>query len=474
MIASPRPPTAHPNAGFIPFTPKCVEVPYASPPAGPKVYITGPDISSGPNDVPCGTSYPYDPRNFSLLQGGIGSNQNSPLYGNRFVQVDEVCAANPLLSRIVAVPLNTFYGTSQAQADALATLAATQKALYLLQQQGCKDVLFANTDQSFTATCQPGTIGDAVTVTIPQGSYFSPISQAAADALAATVAHQQALAGLSCTQVQLPQIQLQPVGGQINSGQTFTLFSAASGVPAPTYQWYLGNSGDQSQPIVGANFPAYTTLALLLTSSFWVQAVNAYGSANSNTATVIVGAAPTAPVIVSAPSGGTVKQPSSFTLSVVAIGTPTLTYQWYLGFTGDTTQPVAGATNNSYTITTNTATPGSYNYWVKVTNGLGSTNSPTAVVVIQNNPPTVVVTWIPLFPHPSTPFTLTASVSGIGVLGYQWYVGLSGDTSSPIVGATNSSLPRTAGGPGTEHFWCQVAGLYGNGNSNTASVIVQP
>ncbi len=83
-----------------------------------------------------------------------------------------------------------------------------------------------------------------------------------------------------------PTITAQPASVTISSGQTATLSVAASG--ATGYQWYQGSSGDTSNPIAGATTTSYTTPALTATESFWVQASNACGSANSNTATVTV------------------------------------------------------------------------------------------------------------------------------------------------------------------------------------------
>jgi hypothetical protein len=65
-------------------------------------------------------------------------------------------------------------------------------------------------------------------------------------------------------------------------------------------------------------------------------------------------------------------------MTVTATGSGTLTYQWYRGTTGNTTQPVAGATSASYT--TPKLSRGTYTYWVRVTGGCGSVNSTTVTV----------------------------------------------------------------------------------------------
>jgi hypothetical protein len=90
----------------------------------------------------------------------------------------------------------------------------------------------------------------------------------------------------SCT---APSITSQPLGQSIQSGQTATLTVTASGTSLLSYQWYQGASGDTSQA-VGTNSSSFTTPALTLHTSYWVQVSNSCGSADSATATVIVGA----------------------------------------------------------------------------------------------------------------------------------------------------------------------------------------
>lgn len=88
-----------------------------------------------------------------------------------------------------------------------------------------------------------------------------------------------------------PVITTHPIGTTIASGGTTTLTVAASGSPAPTYQWYVGSSGDTSGPVSGATSSSFTTPALTATTSYWARASNTSGSADSNTATVTISSA---------------------------------------------------------------------------------------------------------------------------------------------------------------------------------------
>ena len=95
-----------------------------------------------------------------------------------------------------------------------------------------------------------------------------------------------------------PAITTQPRSQTIVSGQTVTLFVAATGTPPLTYQWYRGISGNLSNPISGATESSYTTPALI-TTSYWVRVSNAFSPpADSATATITVEPAPQCPALV--------------------------------------------------------------------------------------------------------------------------------------------------------------------------------
>lgn len=83
------------------------------------------------------------------------------------------------------------------------------------------------------------------------------------------------------------------------------------------------------------------------------------------------------PTITTQPSSQTVTSGQSVTLRVAAIGASPLTYQWYRGASGDTTNPIAGATSSDYTTGSLTA---SASYWVLVGNPCGQVTSSTALI----------------------------------------------------------------------------------------------
>jgi hypothetical protein len=68
--------------------------------------------------------------------------------------------------------------------------------------------------------------------------------------------------------------------------------------------------------------------------------------------------------------------------------------------------------------------------------------------------------------------TLSVTPVGSGPFTYQWYVGSSGDTSTPISGATGSSF-TTPALTSTTSYWVRVVGLTGTQNSPTITVMVK-
>jgi hypothetical protein len=84
--------------------------------------------------------------------------------------------------------------------------------------------------------------------------------------------------------------------------------------------------------------------------------------------------------LISAPTGSTA------TMSVVATGNPTLTYQWFSGISPNAQFPISGATSSTYTTPALTNTGSDRYYWVRVSNGVGSVASTTTTVKVGAAP----------------------------------------------------------------------------------------
>jgi formylglycine-generating enzyme required for sulfatase activity len=113
--------------------------------------------------------------------------------------------------------------------------------------------------------------------------------------------------------------------------------------------------------------------------------------------------AETAPAIAAQPLSVTVSSANTATLSVVASGTAPLTYQWYQGAVGITTNPV-GTNSASFTTPALTATT---TYWVWVSNPAGEVNSALATVTV-----TAVTTPADMALIPAGSFTMGDTLDG--------------------------------------------------------------
>ena len=78
----------------------------------------------------------------------------------------------------------------------------------------------------------------------------------------------------------------------------------------------------------------------------------------------------------------TIESGLSTLLAVVAIGSPPLNYQWYQGLSGDTSNPIGGATLPAVNTPTLTETT---SYWVRVSNLGGLVDSNTATVEVTGD-----------------------------------------------------------------------------------------
>jgi hypothetical protein len=86
-------------------------------------------------------------------------------------------------------------------------------------------------------------------------------------------------------------------------------------------------------------------------------------------------------------------------------------------------------------------------------------------------PPTILVQPQSVTIKRNRTATLYVSASGSG-LRYQWYIGSSGATGSPISGATSASF-TTPPLKTTTSYWVRVSNADGSVNSRTATVTVR-
>lgn len=136
------------------------------------------------------------------------------------------------------------------------------------------------------------------------------------------------------------------------------------------------------------------------------------------------------PVAISGqPQSATITAGSSRTLTVTATGTAPISYQWYIGTSGNTSNPISGATSSSLDVTPGSTT----SYWVRVTNSCGAVNSNTATITV--NAPA---------PGQSQTTVTRADFNGDGRSDIFWHNPSTGQTSTWLMNGTNTPTALTS------------------------------
>lgn len=166
------------------------------------------------------------------------------------------------------------------------------------------------------------------------------------------------------------------VGGSTNVGNLLTdwYFNGERiNLDGTKYAWPPNTFGLTVNNLTAADVGSYT-----------VRLGNAGGFVTSVPATIAISVptAPTAPTIVRQPVAVTVGQDTTAVLSVVATGTPALTYQWKLN--GNNVTGLAGVNGPTLAIPgASAARAGTYT--VVVTNSVGSVTSTSALLTISSS-----------------------------------------------------------------------------------------
>ena len=151
-----------------------------------------------------------------------------------------------------------------------------------------------------------------------------------------------------------------------------------------------------------------------------------------------------APEITSHPAGSNIAMGDTRTLSVSATGTG-LAYQWFEGLTGDTSNPVPGATANSFTTPALSATT---SYWVRVSNAGGSRQSHAASLVLAAAAGSPLQAWATAAGLSGAGATAGAAPHGDGVANLvKFALGLPGNAP-----ANPSALPAVLAQSGASGF----------------------
>jgi len=147
------------------------------------------------------------------------------------------------------------------------------------------------------------------------------------------------------------------------------------------------------------------------------------------------------------------------------------TFTWYAGPVGDVVHSTQISSNSSYTYSFTAAATSGGTYWASVSRSDDGCVSHTNAYTVNVCIPTITTQ-----PAASTminsgqQLTLTVAANTSG-LTYQWYVGTSGTTTTPITNATGASV--TVSPTSNTNYWVKVTGTCGQSvNSNTAAVTI--
>ena len=210
-----------------------------------------------------------------------------------------------------------------------------------------------------------------------------------------------------------PVFTAQPASQTVTAGAGVTFTAAASGSPAPTYQWQKNGSG-----ISGATGASYTIAITAIgdAGSYAVVATNSVTSVTSGTATLTVNAATSAPVFTTQPVNQMVTAGNWVLFTAAAIGLPTPTFQWQKGGVN-----ISGATGASLTIM-NIVAGDAGSYTVVATNSVSSVISSTAILTVNAATSAPAFTTQPVSQTvvAAAGVTFTAAASGNPLPTYQW------------------------------------------------------
>jgi hypothetical protein len=214
------------------------------------------------------------------------------------------------------------------------------------------------------------------------------------------------------------------------------------------------------------------------TTRFWVRATNGFSvvpgcSGDSNVATLTVPEC-TAPAIVTQPANVLLVAGETFSIAVVATGATS--YQWFRASSGDPSNPISGATDPVFTSSVTNVGP--TNYWVRVTNSCGNTNSNTVTVTTQCGSRVPALSAPPVAPS-STTYPITWNGSAQRDALYELQEATKADFSDAqtfqVNGATTRNFTHTVTADTRYYYRVHAAPACGGnfgGYSPTASVLV--
>ena len=279
-----------------------------------------------------------------------------------------------------------------------------------------------------------------------------------------------------------PSMTAQPSSTSVTAPTPATFTAAATGNPAPSYQWQTSLDGGATfSNITGATNPSYATPTTTLADNgkrYRVVASNSQGSVSSAAATLSVNAALAAPSLISQPLSISVTAPAAASFSVAASGNPAPSYQWQISVdAGISFSNIAGATGTTYALPATALADSGNRYRVLVNNSQGNVFSGAATLTVSAALAAPIFNSQPQQASVTAPAvaTFTASATGNPAPSYQWQLSLDGGaTFSHIAGAISSSYatPTTTSADNGKRFRVVASNSQGSVASSAALLSV--
>ncbi len=236
-----------------------------------------------------------------------------------------------------------------------------------------------------------------------------------------------------------------PSAQTVCPGTAATFNAAALSVPIPTVQWQVStNGGVTFNPIAGATNTtfSFTTSAADNGKLYRAQFANVCGSAITTNALLNIGSG--LPVVTTTPANQTVCAGATAFFTASATSSPASTIQWQLSTDGGNTfNNIAGATNNSFSLTTVVA-DNNKRFRALFVNLCGSTFSQAGILTVGSAASSVTTNPVSQTVCTGVPVTFTAAGTGNPLPTMQWQVSAdAGVTFSAIAGATSNAFTFT-------------------------------
>lgn len=205
-----------------------------------------------------------------------------------------------------------------------------------------------------------------------------------------------------------PGIVTQPQNRTVAPNQAATFTVAATGVPAPAFQWFF-----KGQPIAGASAASYTIPSAQSShaGAYFVTVSNFLGSTTSISATLQVADLP--PQVIIGPTNQLVVAGSNLTILSEVAGSAPFAFQWY-----QNGRKLRGETNAEFRVgNVQTRSKGDYQLEAKNRAGVSRSDRAHVNVVIA---PAIVSPERNILAKPGSKVSLRAVASGTKPFTYQW------------------------------------------------------